>query len=422
MILIAHETKIDEKKIIETLNFAGGKLSLYLRTNDLFNSQNINKIKQDLYYAFLDIPKYWSIHAAGINGAVYDGNNKKANIYFKEPIEQRNVGRVEWHDEKENVYRIDYYNEYGYRSCIENVCDGNVTSREYFDQNNNLRLIEQVTIGTYTIFEENKIKKTYISFADLLKELLDSQKIEDRDIWLTDIDILKKFNGKFGNFKITYILENKSEFNQFKEQENIKDIRILCNNEEWINRIKENTECRCGRLYLYNKKTKRKIKNKEAFILTETDQIEYIEKLIRDFPRMKFNIAASTYMSDTLNSLEKYENVSLYPCVSEGMIKKLFDACSIYLDINHYREIYDAVNSAVVNDLIVFAFDNTVHRLDLCLDENVIASDNYERMHEIIKKVILDEAIYDNLLKKQEQRLKKLTQRMFLYEENNENI
>lgn len=80
------------------------------------------------YPSILECSCRWS------NGAIYDNKTKKANIYFKNPIEKRMVSRVEWIDRNNTVYRIDYYNKYGYMYCSENVSGGNVTVREFYDR------------------------------------------------------------------------------------------------------------------------------------------------------------------------------------------------------------------------------------------------------------------------------------------------
>ena len=110
-------------------------------------------------------------------------------------------------------------------------------------------------------------------------------------------------------------------------------------------------------------------------IFTDSDQLEMIETLITGIPDLEFYIAALTLMSDKLLQLQDYENVYLYPVVSEEKIKELFDLCDIYLDINldinHYNEVYDSTNLAVNNSMAVFAFENTVHRREICLKKNM---------------------------------------------------
>ena len=58
------------------------------------------------------------------------------------------------------------------------------------------------------------------------------------------------------------------------------------------------------------------------------------------------------------------------------------------MDINHYRELYNAVNEALVNNMIILAFDNTAHSKELYPIENIFDSSDYVKMKEILKNII----------------------------------
>lgn len=121
MIFITDELGKFEKNIIELAENVGFKECKTIEAIDLFcgiSEKNDVLKEKDRYYAFIDIPQYWSVRADGLNGAIYDNKTKKANIYFKNPIEKRMVSRVEWIDRNNTVYRIDYYNKYGYRQAL----------------------------------------------------------------------------------------------------------------------------------------------------------------------------------------------------------------------------------------------------------------------------------------------------------------
>lgn len=152
MIFITDELGKFEKNIIELAENVGFKECKTIEAIDLFcgiSEKNDVLKEKDRYYAFIDIPQYWSVRADGLNGAIYDNKTKKANIYFKNPIEKRMVSRVEWIDRNNTVYRIDYYNKYGYMYCSENVSGGNVTVREFYDRNGDIKVLEQTGPKTY---------------------------------------------------------------------------------------------------------------------------------------------------------------------------------------------------------------------------------------------------------------------------------
>lgn len=87
---------------------------------------------------------------------------------------------------------------------------------------------------------------------------------------------------------------------------------------------------KCDRVYSYFENNELKFGKKEALTITESDQLEYIEQLINDFPEITFHIAASTIMSDKLTRLDINNNVELYPCITEQKRKELFERCDIY--------------------------------------------------------------------------------------------
>ena len=417
MIFITDELGNTEKNILELVDNLGFKDCKTIETIDLLcniSEKNDMHKEKELYYAFIDIPQYWGIRADGLNGAIYDNKNKKANIYFKNPKEKRMVSRVDWIDRNNTVYRIDYYNKYGYKYCSENVKCGNVISREFYDRNGDIKVIEQTVSKTYTTLGTGISPRSYRGFADYLEAYLKSNEIYDENIWLTSDEILNKFAGDYGNFKISYLPQNRLNSDLTETNQTNKAFRILCSEEQQVNWYKENSDCKCDRLYLYFENNELKFGKKEAFIITETDQLEYIEQLINDFPEIIFHIAASTIMSDKLTRLDINNNVELYPCITEQKRKELFERCDVYLDINHYRELYNVVNQALINNMLILAFDNTVHSKELYPMENIFDSSNYVKMKETLKNIITNRMIFNEYIDRQKKQLKQLAAKVVM--------
>lgn len=417
MIFITDELGNTEKNILELVDNLGFKDCKTIETIDLLcniSEKNDMLKEKELYYAFIDIPQYWSVRADELNGAIYDNKTKKANIYFKNPKEKRMVSRVDWIDRNNTVYRIDYYNKYGYKYCSENVKGGNVISREFYDRNGDIKVIEQTVSKTYTTLGTANSPRSYRGFADYLEAYLKSNEIYDENIWLTSDEILNKFAGDYGNFKISYLPQNRLNSDLTETNQTNKAFRILCSEEQQVNWYKENSDCKCDRLYLYFENNESKFGKKEAFIITETDQLEYIEQLINDFPEIIFHIAASTIMSDKLTRLDINNNVELYPCITEQKRKELFERCDVYLDINHYRELYNAVNQALINNMLILAFDNTVHSKELYPMENIFDSSNYVKMKETLKNIITNRMIFNEYIDRQKKQLKQLAAKVFM--------
>lgn len=417
MIFITDELGKFEKNIIELAENMGFKECKTIEAIDLFcgiSEKNDVLKEKDRYYAFIDIPQYWSVRADGLNGAIYDNKTKKANIYFKNPIEKRMVSRVEWIDRNNTVYRIDYYNKYGYMYCSENVSGGNVTVREFYDRNGDIKVLEQTGPKTYTTFGTRISPKSYRGFADYLEAYLKYNKIYDENIWLTSDEILNKFAWDYGNFKISYLPQNRLNSDLTVITQTNTAFRILCSEEQQVNWYKENSNYKCDRVYSYFENNELKFGKKEALTITESDQLEYIEQLINDFPEITFHIAASTIMSDKLTRLDINNNVELYPCITEQKRKELFERCDIYLDINHYRELYNAVNEAMVNNMIILAFDNTAHSKELYPMGNIFESSNYVKMKETLKNIITSQTIFNEYIDRQKKQLKQLAAKVVM--------
>ena len=337
-----------------------------------------------------------------------------ANIYFKNPIEKRMVSRVERIDRNNTVYRIDYYNKYGYKYCSENVRGGNVISREFYDRNGDIKVIEQTGSKTYTTLGAGISPRSYRGFADYLEAYLKSNEIYDENIWLISDEILNKFAGDYGNFKISYLPQNRLNSDLTVITQTNTAFRILCSEEQQVNWYKENSNYKCDRVYSYFENNELKFGKKEALTITESDQLEYIEQLINDFPEITFHIAASTIMSDKLTRLDINNNVELYPCITEQKRKELFERCDIYLDINHYRELYNAVNEAMVNNMIILAFDNTAHSKELYPMGNIFESSNYVKMKETLKNIITSQTIFNEYIDRQKKQLKQLAAKVVI--------
>ena len=185
MIFITDELGKFEKNIIELAENVGFKECKTIEAIDLFcgiSERNDVLKEKDRYYAFIDIPQYWSVRADGLNGAIYDNKTKKANIYFKNPIEKRMVSRVEWIDRNNTVYKVDYYNKYGYMYCSENVSGGNVTVREFYDRNGDIKVLEQTGPKTYTTFGTRISPKSYNPAAQGYRDNAAIESVADKFI------------------------------------------------------------------------------------------------------------------------------------------------------------------------------------------------------------------------------------------------
>ena len=96
-----------------------------------------------------------------------------------------------------------------------------------------------------------------------------------------------------------------------------------------------------------------------CMLLTDVQELEQIEFLAQSLPSVHFYIACYTDMGDYLRSLDRYENIHLYPQVIHAVLDELIDKCQVYLDIHHGNEHYELSSRFKALEKPVLAFDNT---------------------------------------------------------------
>ena len=96
-----------------------------------------------------------------------------------------------------------------------------------------------------------------------------------------------------------------------------------------------------------------------CMLLTDVQELEQIEFLAQSQPNVHFYIACYTDMGDYLRSLDRYENIHLYPQVIHAVLDELIDKCQVYLDIHHGNEHYELSSRFKALGKPVLAFDNT---------------------------------------------------------------
>ena len=147
-----------------------------------------------------------------------------------------------------------------------------------------------------------------------------------------------------------------------------------------------------------------------AMVLTASDQIEKLEELVQELPEVTFHIAAHTQVSDKLYRLAERDNVKVYPGISENDLNELWDKCDFYLDINHYREIDDAINAASQKNLLVLGFESTLHNKDLVARGCRFPTEDYKKMVLVIGQLIREADLMEKVLLIQQKKRNKAWQ------------
>lgn len=134
-----------------------------------------NLEKKELFYVFLDLPKFWEVRNEGMLGAIYNKNKKIATVYFNNPIDLRMVERVEWLSDCHEVYKIDYYGNYGFVYCTAFFDEGKMVSKSYYNEAHEEKIQINLSNGVVTLYNQGCISKIFHSeeeFVEYYKEMV----------------------------------------------------------------------------------------------------------------------------------------------------------------------------------------------------------------------------------------------------------
>lgn len=368
-VLQAMIRRIDYDARIVVLGDAPFSVSNTLSLYDYFiygRQQEILEEKK-LHFNFIDVPRFWEIREEAWHGAIYDMGCKKADIYFDE---NQCIQRIEWIMENGWVCRIDYYNKYALKYASEfRDMDGKVESKVFYSTGNQEVIVEQPQNDTVTLFENGNVKAFFSSYAEFIQYFfVETRMEEERVLVVQDQEGLRladlQWNGK-----------------SMWECVLFSDSDLL---DRYVGMGGKNGH----RLYTVPEKYPVNGAKGDVLILTASDQLEGIEYLKQELPEVTFHIAANTQVSDKLSNLGKQQNVKVYPQISMKDLNDLWDQCDFYLDINYYREIHNAIDTAHKKNLLILGFENTAHCWELINEALLFPQGEKERLVSAIKELV----------------------------------
>lgn len=387
-------------KLQETMKALGRKNQIAVLTDDGFLPDGIlspyeffayrhgqeKPVKRDLFYNFIELPEFWEVRLMGWMGGIFDMGVEKARIYFREPLENRKVQRVEWHMEDGWTYKIDYYNQYGLKYISEFLdTEGNVESKVFYSGHNQEIIVEQPVNQIVSLLENGAIRKYFTSYVQFIHCYLNESGLEEECM--------------------LFVQEEKTfEILGLASKERKMWSRLLFADPGLWKQYVDMGGKNGSRFYAVPEIYPKNHAGNEALILTASDRVEKLEELVSALPDLTFHIAANTQVSDKLSRLGERDHVKVYPQISAQDLERLWNQCDYYLDINHYREIYDAVLTAHEKNLLLMGFENTVHHREFMADACVFAEQEYEKMVFCIKAVEKDAALMRKLLAAQQQK------------------
>lgn len=357
-----------------------------------------DKTGRPLYFNELTVPDYWQIAGTNSQAQVFDGNHQRATIFYAEPKHLRWIKNVDWLSQTGKVRFTDHYNQYGWRFArTDFTANQEATVKTYFDRSGQEIIVENFKTGDIILNWQKQVYffKNRVEFLGYYLGLLG---VDSSELWINSLStpfFVSRYLGGEGRDILFWqedIGDNIPGNMQFifnHPQDRIK--RIIVQKKTAYDRLltllpedKKDIINYLG--YIYPDK-KQASQDKEILILTNSDQVEQLDKLVAALPDYRFHIGALTEMSERLTRFGQFSHVKLYPNISVKQSQALFEQCNLYFDINHGSEILDSVRQAFEYNQILFAFSNTAHHKEFVLPEHIFNPDAAEELIDKVKSI-----------------------------------
>ncbi len=361
-----------------------------------------------LYFNQVKIPDLWRIEGNNSSARIMNKNKEVGRIFYTEPSHKRLVKVVDWLDEYSNVRLSEHYNKYGAIFCrtIYNR-NGQKVARKFYSASGNELIVENFVTESIMVLWQGR-NWVFKNKTEFLVFFIKAAGWDKCDIF-------------FNSLSYPFFVSQSLSANGFRD--------VLFWNEPVYDEIPGNMQIilkgqagRCGKIYVQRRAEYDKLialgadsalvkklgyiynfvrdngHRPEILICTNSDNVAHLSELAHLVSDMQFHVAAITEMSSKLMSVGQLKNVTLYPNVKMSLLDKLFARCDIYLDINYEGEIVDAIHRAFLNNMLILAFEETIHNSDYIADTNTFAEADYKYMAEALCTAIKYPQIIDEAL------------------------
>lgn len=351
-----------------------------------------------LYFNQVPVPDFWEIAGNNQFGTINDLNQERAVIHFADGLQARLVKKVEWKTPAGRIFQVDHYNRFG--TCFAKTtfdASGQAIMTSYRNVDQKEVILENHVTGDILLTLEGQGLRHFSGRVAFIIDFLQGLKVNLDHIlfntlstsFLTSFHFPEKsgqdilvwqeplHNDIPGNMQL--ILEN--------DQLRAKTIIIpdYATYERALQLTDEKFHHKFSHLgYHYHFKRDNFVRP-DALIVTNSDQLEQVEKLVESLPKVTFRIAAVTEMSTKLLDMIRYPNVVLYQNASPQKIQELYQLSDIYLDINYGNELLQAVRQAFENNQLILAFEETAHNRRYIAPNHIFAKEAVEDMIQTIE-------------------------------------
>lgn len=375
---------------------------------------NKKDIERGCFFNEVKVPEFWEILGDGSSATVKNYEKEQARITYNKESNNRIVEFVDWLDNNGNVYQIDRYDKFGNVFAKTTVdLEGQHLITSYFDKNNIERLVENHKTGDLILTLENEpmfIFKNKIEFVNFFIDYLGLDKSSIFYNTLANSFLVSHYSTDPGRDLLFWQEpigdDIPGNMSLIFNDANHRTKKVVVPNTETYNKIisllPEHQHSRVVSLgYVYDFKRSNN-SHKDAFIFTNSDQIEQLETLVKSLPDMTFRVAARTEMSPALMSMVKYPNIVLYQNIDKERIDFIFENSDILLDINYYAEVMASTRRAFENNMLILGFSQTIHNDRYLAKELVFDKEDVKSLISIIKDVLSNKEHLEYYLERQQ--------------------
>lgn len=354
-----------------------------------------------LYFNQVPVPDFWEIAGNNQFGTINDLNQERAMIHFADGLQARLVKKVEWKTPAGRIFQVDHYNRFG--ACFAKTtfdASGQAIMTSYRNVDQKEVILENHVTGDILLTLEGQGLRHFSGRVAFIIDFLQGLKV--------NLDHLL-FNTLSTSFLTSFHFPDKSGQDILVWQEPLHDdipgnMQLILENDQLraktiiipdyatyeraLQLTDEKFHHKFSHLgYHYHFKRDNFVRP-DALIVTNSDQLEQVEKIVESLPNVTFRIAAVTEMSSKLLDMLRYPNVVLYQNASPQKIQDLYQLSDIYLDINYGNELLQAVRQAFEHNQLVLAFEETAHNRRYTAPNHIFAKEAVDDMIHTIELAI----------------------------------
>ena len=356
-----------------------------------------------LYFDQVPVPDFWEIAGDNQSAIVKDLNQERAVIHYADDLQARLVKKVEWKMPEGRIFQVDHYNRFG--ACFAKTTysdSGQAIMTSYRRSDQSEVILENHVTGDILLTLKGQGLRHFSGRVAFIIDFLKSLKVDLKHIlfntlstsFLTSFHFPDKSGQDILVWQEPLYDEIPGNMQLILENDQLRAKKIIIPDYATYERALQLTDERfhhkfshLGYHYLFKRDN---FVRPDALIVTNSDQLEQIEKLVKSLPTVTFRIAAVTEMSAKLLDMLRYPNVVLYQNASPQKIYELYQLSDIYLDINYSNELLQAVRQAFEHNQLILAFNETAHNRRYTAPEHIFNKSGVDRMIHTIELALSD--------------------------------